>query len=370
MRRYYLDNVRWMTIVLVAVYHVIYIYDSIVADIGVGPFYASQPWDGLQYVLYPWFMVLLFIVAGMCSRYYLEKHSAKEFLRSRTRKLLVPCTIGLLMFGWVQGYISMAISDAFLTIPDTVPGFAMYFIMVLSGTGVLWFIQMLWFLSVLLFFIRKFEKGKLYELSSRINVVGLVLLVIPVYLSGLILNTPIIAVYRFGIYGFTFFLGYFVFAHDEVIDRLSKYAVPLIVAAVVLGVIYVVRHFGDNYAVMPTVNCIPAVAYGWAACLAILASMKKWGDVTSKFMGFMSKRSFGIYVFHYLPLSATAYVLRKYTSVPALPSYLLVALAAFAGSFVLYEVISRIPVIRWCVLGIKKEKAPKSVTRRNGGENV
>ena len=356
MRKYYLDNVRWMTIVLVVVYHVVYIYSSIITDIVIEPFYERQPWDGLQYILYPWFMVLLFIVAGMCSRYYLEKHTVKEFISSRTRKLLVPSTIGLFVIGWIQGYVSMAISDAFQTISDTVPKFVLYFIMVLSGTGVLWFIQLLWLFSLLTAVIRKFEKGKIYELSSKINVVGLILLVIPVYLSGLVLNTPVIAVYRFGIYGFTFLLGYFVFAHDEVIDRLSKYAVPLIIAAIILAVIYVVLHYGDNFAVMPTVNCIPAVAYAWAACLAILASMKKWGDVTSKFMEFMSQRSFGIYVFHYLPLSATAYILHKYTSVPALPSYLLTALAGFAGSIVLYEIISRIPIIRWCVLGIKEQK--------------
>lgn len=350
-----MDNIRWMTVVLVVVYHVIYIYNSIVTDIGIGSFYESQPWDGLLYILYPWFMILLFIVAGMSSRYYLEKHTVKEFICSRTTKLLVPSTIGLFVVGWIQGYVSMAISDAFQTIPDGVPGFAMYLIMVLSGIGVLWFIQTLWLLSLLLAVVRKLEKNKLYELGSRINIFGLVLLVIPVYLSGLILNTPVIAVYRFGIYGFTFFLGYFVFAHDEVTDRLSKYAVPLITAAIIFAINYVALHYGDNYAVMPTVNCIPAVVYGWMACLAVLASMKKWGNAMPQFAKFMSKRSFGLYVFHYLPLSATAYILHKYASVPALPSYLLTSLAAFFGSFVLYEAILRIPFFRWCILGIKGE---------------
>lgn len=356
MRRYYLDNIRWVTIVSVVVYHVIYMYNSIAAAGVIGPFYEKQYQDGLQYILYPWFMILLFIVAGMCSRYYLEKHSVKEFIASRTRKLLVPSTIGLLIIGWVQGYVSMAISNAFETIPEVVPSFVLYFIMVLSGTGVLWFIQMLWLFSMLLAVIKKIEKDKLYQLTGRINIIGLILLVIPVYLSGLVFNTPVIAVYRFGIYGFTFFLGYFVLAHDEVIDRLSKYAVPLIVVALILGGLYAGFYFGENYAVMPTVNCIPAVAYGWAACLAMLASMKKWGNAMPKFASEMSKRSFGIYVFHYLPLSATAYLLHKYTSTPALPSYLLVAIAAFWGSLILYEVISRIPILRWCVLGIKKEK--------------
>ena len=356
MRRYYLDNVRWMTIVLVVVYHVIYMFNGIITDGVIGPFYEKQYQDGVQYILYPWFMILLFIVAGMCSRYYLEKHTVKEFICSRTRKLLVPSTIGLFVIGWIQGYISMAISDAFNDISEAVPGFVMYFIMVLSGTGVLWFIQMLWVFSMLLAIIRKFEKGKIYGLSSRINVIGLILLVVPVFLSGLVLNTPVIVVYRFGIYGLVFFLGYFVLAHDEVIERLSKYTFPFIGAMVILAVIYIVLHYGDNYAVMPTVNSIPAVAYAWIACLTILASMRKWGNSTSKFASTMSQKSFGLYVFHYLPLSATAYMLHKYTSVSAIPSYFLAALAAFLGSFILYEVISRIPLIRWCVLGIKKEK--------------
>lgn len=159
-------------------------------------------------------------------------------------------------------------------------------------------------------------------------------------------------------------------AHDEVIDRLSKYSVPLMAAAIILSVIYIVLHYGDNYAVMPTVSCIPAVAYGWTACLAILGSMKKWGNKISGLAEFMSKRSFGIYVFHYLPLSATAYILHKYTSVPALPCYLLTAPAAFLGSLILYEVISRIPFARWCVLGMKKEKTLSNMTHLNGGEHV
>ena len=356
MRKYYLDNIRWGTICLVVVYHVVYIFNGVAVDGVLGPFAQPQYQDALQYLLYPWFMVLLFIVAGMCSRYYLETHTLGEFIRSRTRKLLVPSTIGLLAVGWIQGYVSMAISDAFHTIPDTVPGIAMYLIMVLSGTGVLWFAQMLWVFSMLLAAVKHFETGRLYGFTCGANMAVLVLLVVPVYLSGLILNTPVICVYRFGIYGFTFFLGYFLFAHDEVINRLSRYAPPLLAAAAVLGAVYLLLHFGDNYAVMPVVNCVPAAAYAWAACLTALGGMKRWGDTRTKFSAFMSKRSFGLYVLHYLPLSASAYALRQYTALSALPCYLITAFAAFVGSLILYEIILRTPFLRWCVLGLRKEK--------------
>ncbi len=356
MRKYYLDNIRWITIVLVVLYHVIYMYNGITVEGVIGPFYETQYQDGLQYILYPWFMMLLFIVSGMCARYYLESHTIREFVYSRTRKLLVTSTLGLLVFGWIQGYFNMAISNAFDFIPDTVPAVFLYLIMVLSGTGVLWFIQMLWLFSMILAIIRRWEKGSLYGLTDRMNVIFLLFLVIFVYLSGMVLNTPVIAVYRFGIYGFTFFLGYFVFAHDQVIERLSRCWIPLIFASVVLGAVYLWLHYGDNYAVMPTVNSISAVAYAWVTCLCILGIMKKYGDRRNGFTAFLSKRSFGLYVFHYLPLSATAYILHKYTAISALPSYLLSGTAAFLGSFLLYEGITRIPFLRWCILGIKKEK--------------
>ncbi|EOS77106.1 hypothetical protein C819_01132 [Lachnospiraceae bacterium 10-1] len=160
MRKYYIDNIRWITIILVVIYHVIYMFNGIATAGVTGPFHEKQYQDSIQYILYPWFMILLFILAGMNSRYYLENHTIKEFVRSRTRKLLVPSTIGLLVFGWIQGYMNMLISDAFHTMPDTIPGFAMYFIMAVSGTGVLWFIQMLWIFSILLALIRKYEKGR------------------------------------------------------------------------------------------------------------------------------------------------------------------------------------------------------------------
>lgn len=227
--------------------------------------------------------------------------------------------------------------------------------MCLSGTGVLWFAQLLWFFSIILALIKKFEKGKLYELTSKTNIIVLVLLVIPVFLSGLVLNAPMITVYRFGYYGMGFLLGYF-FAHEEVTDRLIKYRYILIAAAAVLGVVYTVLHFGENYAEAPCYNCVSAVAFSWAMCLAVFAGFKKWGNKSNQLTQYMTKSSFGFYVFHYLPISATAYLLHTYTQMPALPSYLITAIATFAGGFLLHEIFSRIPVLRWCLLGIKGKK--------------
>ena len=46
---------------------------------------------------------LLFVVSGMSARYYLQSHTTKQFLKDKTRKLLVPSTIGLFVFQWLLG---------------------------------------------------------------------------------------------------------------------------------------------------------------------------------------------------------------------------------------------------------------------------
>ncbi len=355
MRKYYIDNIRSATVVSVIIYHVIYMYNGIVTEGVAGPFRELQYQDALQYLLYPWFMMILFIISGVSSRYYLEKHTIKEFIADKTRKCLVPSTIGLFVFQWIQGYFNMLLVEAFASMEE-LTGVVLYLIMVASGTGVLWYIQLLWLFSMMLIPIRRLEKGKLYQAAEKIDFMFLAALVIPVWLSAQVGNTPVIAVYRFGIYGCSFLLGYFVFAQEKVIERLSKYWRVLAVAAAIFGIGYVYCYFGENYAVEPVVNSPFSIVYGWTAVLAIFSCAKKWGDKSTKFSLWMEKNGFGLYVFHYLPLAAAAYGMKRYLQLPALPSYFIASMAAFFGGLILFKIISKIPILRWCVLGIKKER--------------
>ena len=121
MRKHYLDNIRWITVVLVVIYHVIYMYNGVQPFGVIGPFQEVQYQDAFQYVVYPWFMALLFVVSGMSARYELETRTAGEVIRRRTRKLLVPSTIGLFVFQWILGYYNMAIGGGTETMFSAMP---------------------------------------------------------------------------------------------------------------------------------------------------------------------------------------------------------------------------------------------------------
>ena len=359
-RKLYLDNIRWMTVVLVVIYHVVYMFNGVQPFGVIGPFREHQLQDCFQYLVYPWFMALLFVVSGMSARYYLQSHTTKQFLKDKTRKLLVPSTIGLFVFQWLLGIYNLKIGGGLNIAGLPMP--IVYLITVLSGVGPLWYIQMLWLFSMLLLVVRKIEKDRVWNFCSKAPVWGILMLTVVVYGSAQVLNTPVVTVYRFGIYGFCFFAGYFLFSHEEVMERLCKWWWMFDAASAVLGISYTVRYFGENYAIAPVLNNIHACVYCWIAILGILTTMRNYADTSTAFTRWMAKKSWGLYIFHYLPIAVISYELHEHApNTPEVLVYLLVGTGAFVGAFLLDELISRIPILRWCVLGIGKEK--KHVSR-------
>ncbi len=363
MRKHYLDNIRWITVVIVVFYHVIMMYSGIGMQIGLGKITAlkSQPWDIFMYLVYPWLMPILYIVAGISSRLYFDGHTDREFVKTRTRKLLVPSTIGLFAFQFIQGYISMSLGNAFDGLTKAgVPGVIQYLIMVASGSGVLWFLHLLWLYSMILVFVKRIEKGHLLALCSKMPLWGIMLLVFPVWGAGQILNTPIILVYRVAFYFVFFMFGYYVFSNDEVMEKMKKASVPFIILGLTVTICFAVLYFlvygGREYADKPVNRGPLYMLSAYFGSLAILSGMACFGDFHNHFTEWMSKRSFGLYVFHYLGISSVALYVAKPGLLPAASCYALSLLAGFVFGYGLNWIISKIPFFRWAVLGVKKEK--------------
>ncbi|MBR6958323.1 MAG: acyltransferase [Erysipelotrichaceae bacterium] len=299
-------------------------------------------------------MPILFIVSGITSRLYLESHSDREFIRSRTTKLLVPSTIGLFVFQFIQGYINMSLSNALDQMAEA-PWFVSYLIMAISGQGVLWFAQMLWLFSVILVGVRKLEKDRGWQLGKKVNLPILLLLTGAVWLSAQSGNTPVVVVYRFGLYNTLYFLGYFIFSHQEVMEVVKKNFWLFLALALSLGVVFCFYSFGKNYADEPVYRSVLFTSYSWLGCLAILGGFGRYFDFETGFTRWMSRHSFGLYIFHYLGISAVALFMAKPELLAPLSVYLISTLAGFAVGYLLPMIIARLPFISWAVLGIKRK---------------
>ena len=115
-------------------------------------------------------------------------------------------------------------------------------------------------------------------------------------------------------------------------------------------------YWGRPYAEHSVLDTPLCSLFAWIAVIAALAFMKKWGDISNTLTRWMAAKSWGLYLFHYLFIAMTAYYLTMYTKLPAVLLYLFVAAAGFAGAYLAYEIIRRIPVLRWIVCGIGGKK--------------
>ena len=121
--------------------------------------------------------------------------------------------------------------------------------------------------------------------------------------------------------------------------------------AAVAGVVLISTTFGQDNT-LPQYLCTPLNnIYSWLMCLAMMGWFKARFDRTGSFADYMTRSSYGLYIVHYLVIASIGTTLRTSTQLPPVAIYLILTLAGFTLSPLLYEILRRIPFLRWCVLG-------------------
>lgn len=169
-------------------------------------------------------------------------------------------------------------------------------------------------------------------------------------------NMPVITTYRLGIYLTAFLLGYAVFAHEAVMERVERMRWGTLAVALIGAAAYGAWTNGQNFTDAAYLQSLWANVYLWAAVLAILGNARHYLHQETAVSRFFTQRSYALYVVHYPVLLLTALLLTERTTLPAATTYLLTLVIGFGATLGLSEVICRIPGIRYLTLGIRKEK--------------
>ena len=351
MRKNFIDNIRWITVLIVLVYHVCYMFNGVGVPGGIPNAKNIPAFDALIYVVYPWFMVLLFVISGMSARYSLQKRTVKQFLKERTVKLLVPSTLGLFVIHWITGYLNIKIGGGLPYIPKAL----IYPISAVSGTGPLWFIQMLFIFSYVLVILKKIDiNDKVWQLCKKANLPIILSLFVVIFGAAQILNMPVLTTYRFGIYFAAFLIGYYIFSHNEVQEKIESICTPMLFLAVLGAICYTFYYFGSDYTSSECLKSIITNLYLWIVVLAVIGCAKRYCGRETAYTRYMTKSSFGFYILHYPVLTVICYILHYYLDLPAICNYIIAFFAELIITFALYELLKRIPIVRYLVLGIKK----------------
>lgn len=381
MRYHYLDNIRWVTVLLVMFFHVFYYFNAYCMGSGIGGFSDYQPQDVVVYLLYPWLMPLLFVVAGMSSRYALQRKSAGEYLRTRTRKLLVPATLGLFVFQWMAGYFGMQTMNFrfHADLGAGQPWWVMYIMWAVCGGGGLWFIQLLWLFSLIIIPIHRIG-SRLKRASDRTLPQWFVLVLMLLFGALLYLSDQTVMdgdnsmqdpamlynVYRPLYYLTAYLFGYFFFVREEVQCLLVRLRWMTIPAALVCGIWLTITTFGQDAYSPAYIRSVGNNLYAWLVVLAMFAIFRRWcnydtsqlrNSSAAKICTFFRDASYGLYILQFFVYMSVGYLLRAYTALPAWTMYVLLFIAMFGVTPLLYLLVSHIPILQYCVLGIRKKSA-------------
>ena len=328
MRKNYIDNLRNYAILLLFPVHTFMIWNNFGSR-----FYV---WMGenrllstLIVLVNPWFMPLLFVLAGMSARYALERRTVKEFVRQRVQKLFVPLVAGILLLVPAQALYARkfyyqyegGIGEHYKYFFTHLTDFSGY-----DGAftpGHLWFILFLLLkskLKILLFSYLQYQKAA--ARVERLPALGVLLLLVPVWLMYYLGN--------FG--GFSlgkclalYLAGYYITSNDRLMEKVEKKMRDLAVLCLLGTVLSVALYYRYSYYGDLWVNFI-----GWTTILFLLVCGKKYLNHRGRVTEWLNRASYPIYILHQTILVAVAYYI-----VRACEGTAVQAACIWAASFVL-----------------------------------
>lgn len=348
-RKYYIDNLRNLTILLLFPVHTFMIWN----DFG-SRFYIwlgeNKILSTLIVLINPWFMPLLFVLAGMSARYALEKRTNKEFVLQRVGKLLIPFICGMIFIVPFQTLYARKFFDNYEgSILDNWKYFFTH-LTDFSGydgaftPGHLWFILYLFLISMFaLILFRLVPYEKLVVRLEKVQVVGVLLLFIPIWIMYYLGN--------FG--GFSigknlalYLIGYYVLSNEQIIEKLERNIKWLFTLCLIGTIASVTLYYRFLYYGYLWVNFI-----GWISILVLLVAGKTFLNRRTCFTEYFNQSSYSIYILHQSILVALAYYVVQISDV-LLVQVFCICIGSFILTVLAYHLIKLMPIVR-NIIGIK-----------------
>jgi len=363
-RLHFIDNLRWIAIVLLFPLHAAFVFCS-----GWYSYYVLSPYSSvaahcLTVAVEPWIMPLLFCIAGISTTFALQKRMPLAYLKERAERLLVPFLAGVVLVCPVIAYYALKFHTGY---DGSYAGAVVYFFSSVSafpynngmagGFSVdhLWFLLFLFTVSLLalcLILIWRRLFGSRFTFTD-LPLPVLLLLFVPAWLLNAV--GPNVAGYSLLSYLLFFLIGYALIASDKVQVSLDENRVLLIAVwvALTVGVMWIGGIVFGQWELFWGSSPL-FVLTGWTGALALLGAGRHLLNFSNAVTAYLTAASYPVYIIHHAVLVAVAYYL---IAVPVTPvvQYTLIVLISLVVTFACYEIIRKIPVVR-ALFGIAVQK--------------
>jgi len=367
-RLHYIDNLRWMCILLLFPVHAATIFCAGWYGYYVSSDYSSTAAHCFYVSVETWIMPLLFCIAGMSTKFALQNRTSLVYLKERVTKLLVPFLAGMILICPIIAYYALKFHTGYT---GSFAGAFVHFFSSIQNINArngifgdfsvehLWFILFLFIISVVALGVILLgqRQTRLHLHLKNVSLLILILLFIPVWLLNFVGIE--VAEYSFISYFAMFLIGYYLFAMDSVQVQLEKYWALLLAAWIILtiGGIWIGGIILGHSEILWGNSSI-FVLTGWTGVLALMGVGRHLFNFTNNFAAYMGAASYPVYIIHQAILVAIAYYAVMLAIPPALQFTAIVILSLLL-TFACYEIIRRIPVVR-ALFGITNPKKKTS----------
>ena len=300
-RKHYIDNLRWLTLLLLIPYHTAMAWNSWGEPnyIYIGE---NKVISSLIVFLSPYFMPLLFVFAGVSTRYALQKRSYKQYLSERAKRLLVPLLFGTVFLMPVMTYLADRFNHGYDG--GFIEHFCIFFTRFTDLTGAdggfsfgqFWFLLYLFVISTVCVSVMQLFGRADKKPRRTVPFLLFLALGLPLPLLKEILSVGGKSAAE---YAYLFLLGYFMFSDDGIIRKAEKYSLLLFAAGAASAVlnVYLFLWSEDSY---PILNTAASAAAEWLMTVALIGLAKRYLNFTGKISAHLSRISFQYYIWHFI----------------------------------------------------------------------
>ncbi len=368
-RRFDIDHLRVYAFGLLIFYHTGMLY---VAgwEFHIKSSFQSELLANLMLLVEPWRMPLIWMISGIASYFLLKKLSFTNFLTSRTLRLLLPLTFGMLFIIPPQLYFEMKFNgdldltfwqfwQVFFDLDN--PVFEKYDAGVLPHIDVnhLWYLRALWCFTLILLVIKPLLNFPAFSktIAKSSNAVGkfsvLIFPVLILFVLDLFVFKQLEGDRARQAIGFIFFIAGYLIATQEgwwlAMQKIRRVALGLAVISFMLLIYrYQTVYLNESVVIssnMKTLFSLASVTNKWLWLVSIFGYAYTYLNKESKLINYLNPAVYPIYILHQTLIISIGYLLTPFQLGAPLEATL-VLIGTLSICAISYEIIRRIPLLK------------------------
>lgn len=343
MRKYYVDNIRWIFILFLVPYHAAMAW-NVWGEPNYIYFGSSKIISSIVVFFSPYFMPLMFFIAGISTRYALQKRTIGQYVLERTKKLLIPFIFGTVLIMPPVTYIADKFNYGYQG--NLFRHYAVFFTRFTDLTGAdggfspgqFWFILYLFLISLIAAGIISLQRKIMRLKDTDIPPVLVFLWGLPLPLFSGVLSAGGKSLAE---YTYIFLAGYYIFSNDDVISKVEKWKWMFLcigITATILNVYLFI--WSDTQQVL--LNTIAKYVSEWFMISSLPGIGKRYLNFHGKISEYMSARSYTFYIFHFIQVVLFQYLLFHICGGNFILLYVLPVLFAYGATLLCCEICNRV----------------------------